>query len=102
MTLKFEDYNGSEYLGKPTIPGLICCEKDIESILNCIVKSCLSLVYYHLDNPNAVVPEGQRKITEELISSVESVLNNTALKEGETPKTMREVLQEFINVKTGN
>lgn len=94
-------YDFGEYLGKPTLPGLVCCEKDIESIFNCIVKSCLSLLYYHLENTNTTVPEGERKIAEELIASVENVLNKTALKEGEPPKTMKEVLQEIIDAKRG-
>lgn len=94
--------NNHTYLGKPVLPGLSCCDKDANSIVGCIVKSCLSLIYYHLDNPESDLSDIQKNIINELVKSIESTLNRVALKPGDDPKSMREVLSELLQQKEQN
>lgn len=79
------------------VPGLGGCGKDFNSLIDCIIKSCMTLIYYHLSNPESEITEKQKKIAQAVISGVESALNETCLISGEQPKTMNEVLLNYLD-----
>ena len=83
-------------MNRINIPELNCCGNSFESTMECIIKGCISLLYYYLSNPEAEINDKQREIGNTVIRAVEKACNNTCLVDGEKPKTMEEVLNEFL------
>lgn len=86
------------YLGKRIVPTMTPCGKEPPILFDCILRSTLALMYYHLDNPNSTLDDYQRKLASELVLAIETTLNNYGLNDGESPKSLKDdVLPSYLS-----